>query len=451
MEDPDTIIYTMISFLYKLDDGKGVFPDVLIHNMKTITGIEITEKKELKDFLKKDILTIGHDEDNRETVLLSSGAQRYLDNIDKAWLKFPEMRAAFKDMSKEIDTPYSHRRSSKKTKKEEGNTKLKNLDDPIAKLLLKDDIIYEKNKFINNYMHYLDKEIITSSDILNININITNLDDGSCPICEDLYEKLKDDNIKWHTEHKHFLNLLSEDRYVFHEKNKQYYLKTIKDSSGQRTVLVEVGNGEVQFPKKTSIRRSYHLYRGENFWENAADFLKENNIYFADLDITNKDLQEIRQYFPEFNINQSKQRACPIGLDKEKCEAAWKETESIIYQKQKDIPGAKLLLSKIYPEIVVKPKENDLIHIDKETFDDIYSLLQEDIFDKKYKRSTALENSWYDYIYMKEDKDGIYIDVPAFIKDNEESGININDIEIHLIKKKIEPLYQQICGSGKKN
>jgi len=448
MEDEEKTIYTMISFLKKLDQGKGVDPKVLIHNMETITGIDINKKK-INDFLKADILTTGHDIENRPTVLLSSGAQNYLENIDEAWIKYPEMRTPFTDTSAMLDTPYSHRRSATKTKKEEGNTKLKNSDDPIAKLLLKDNMIYEKNKFINNYMHYLDKEIITSSDILNINIDITNLDDGSCPICEDLYENLKEHN-KWHIEHKHFLNLLSEELYVFHEKNKQYYLKTIKDSSGQRTVLVEVGKGEVQFPKKTSIRRSYHLYRGEYFWESAADFLKENNIYFADIDITNKDLQEIRQYFPEFNISQSKQRACPIGLDKEKCEAAWKETESIIYQKQKDIPGAKLLLSKIYPEIVVKPKENNIIDIDKKTFEDIYSLLQEDIFDKKYKRSTALERSWYDYIYIN-NKDGISINVPAYIKQREESGININDIEIHLIKKKIEPLYQQICGSEKKN
>ncbi|MCK5062368.1 MAG: hypothetical protein KAR23_00415 [Candidatus Aenigmarchaeota archaeon] len=157
----------------------------------------------------------------------------------------------------------------------------------------------------------------------------------------------------------------------------------------------------------------------------------------------------------EIDIPYSKRKrqstqACPIGLDKKRCETAWKETESIIYQKQKDIPGAKLLLSKIYPEIVVKPKENNIIDIDKKTFEDIYSLLQEDIFDKKYKRSTALERFWYDYIYIN-NKDGISINVPAYIKQREESGININDIEIHLIKKKIEPLYQQICGSEKKN
>ncbi|NOQ37449.1 hypothetical protein GQ472_01045 [archaeon] len=134
-------------------------------------------------------------------------------------------------------------------------------------------------------------------------------------------------------------------------------------------------------------------------------------------------------------------------MDKEKCGAAWKNTESIIYQKQKDIPGAKLLLSAKYPEIVVKPKENDnIINIDKETLEDIYSQLQENSFDKKYKRCTALENSWYDHIH-KNNEDGICIDVPAFIKQKAESGININDIEIHLVKKKIEPLYRQICGS----
>jgi len=252
MESPDKKIYTMISFFYKLDQGNGIYPDVLIHNIKTITGINISDK-DFEHFLRADILTIGHDIENRPTVLLSSGVQSYLDNIDEAWLNIPEMRTAFKDRSAEIDTPYSRRK---------------------------------------------------------------------------------------------------------------------------------------------------------------------------------------RQFT----------QACPIGLDKEKCEAAWKETESIIYQKQKDIPGAKLLLSKIYPEIVVKPKENDnIIHIDKETFEDIYSLLQEDIFDKKYKRATALENSWYDYIYIN--KDGISINVPAFIKKREESGININNIEIHFIKKKIEPLYQQICCS----
>ncbi|NOQ37685.1 hypothetical protein GQ472_02235, partial [archaeon] len=254
MEDPDKKIYTMISFLYKLDQGNGVFPDVLIHNMKTITGINISDK-DFEHFLRADILTTGHDIEKRPTVLLSSGAQSYLDNIDKAWLNIPEMRAAFNDASAKMDTPYSHRRSAKKTKKEEGNTKLKNSNDPVAKLLLYDHTTYNKAKFIKEYIHYLDQEIITSSDILNINTDITNSDDGSCPICEELYEKLKDGK-KWHIEHKHFLKSLSEELYVFHEKNKEYYLKTIKDSSGQRTVLVEVGKGEVQFPEKTSIRRS---------------------------------------------------------------------------------------------------------------------------------------------------------------------------------------------------
>ncbi|MCK5373059.1 MAG: hypothetical protein KAJ20_01875 [Candidatus Aenigmarchaeota archaeon] len=258
MEDPDKKIYTMISFINKLNQGEGVYPDVLFHNMKTITGIDISDK-DFEHFLRADILTTGYDKYNRPTVLLSSGAQSYLGSIDEAWLRFPEMRTALKDRSAEIDIPYSKRK------------------------------------------------------------------------------------------------------------------------------------------------------------------------------------------------RQSTQ-ACPIGLDKKRCETAWKETESIIYQKQKDIPGAKLLLSKIYPEIVVKPKKNDIIDIDNATFEDIYSLLQEDIFDKKYKRSTALEKSWYDYIYIN-NKDGISINVPAYIKQREESGINIdiNDIEIHLIKKKIEPLYQQICGSGKKN
>ncbi len=442
MKDLDKKIYTMISFIKKLDQGEGVYQDVLIHNMKTITGINVSGD-DIKDFLKTDILTTGHDENNRETVLLSSGAQDYLDGFGDAWLKYPEMRIPYKSAIIPDSKKNMHR-----SEKKEGRDKLRVMKDPIAVLLLNSDTTIEKKK-LSDYMHYLEKSIITSSRHLYINIDITNLEDGSCPICEKLYEDLKRDKKKryFHNEHKHFLNISSDGFYVFYAKNKEYSTRTIKDPSGQRTVLVEVGKGDVELPKKTTIRHYLNIYRGNDFWKAAANLLKENNIFFADIYLEDEQLEEIREYFPEFNKFQSKQ-ACPIGLDKEQCEAAWKETESIIYQKQKDIANAKLFLSTIYPEIIAKPKENEMIHIDMETFEDIHLMLQEGHFEKKNRRGSKEELKWYDYFYTVENNDGILIDVPSYLKDKKEEGktIHLDDIKICLFKKKIEAIYQTISN-----